>query len=318
MMRARRVIVVLLAVALSVMLVAPALASGDAEYGAEAYSYVEQLSAMKRPAATEQELAAANLIKGWFADEGYNAGLKGFTFRYNGKPYQSQNVIAFKPAAGRRTASTPLVIVGAHYDNDPVGQGADDNASGVGVVLELADRLSATELPYDLEFVCFGSEEAGLKGSAAFVNAMSAAEIKRTIAMINFDSLIAGDKLYIHAGFNKKTWARDEMLEIIDDLDLPIGTQPGLNKKYPAGLTPNGFSDYTAFNKRRIPIVAFESTNWEIGALDGYEETAQYGSFWHTVNDNLAKIEELLPGRPMARLHAYTELNYEFLANLKP
>jgi hypothetical protein len=116
--------------------------------------------------------------------------------------------------------------------------------------------------------------------------------------MINFDSLSVGDKLYIHAGFNEKTWARDEMLRLIRLRNLPIEMQPGLNPDYPAGLTPDGFSDYTAFNQAGIPIVAFESTNWEIGDLDGYVQTEQYGSFWHNENesDTLARIEELLPG----------------------
>jgi hypothetical protein len=146
---------------------------------------------------------------------------------------------------------------------------------------------------------------------------MSQADIKRTIVMINFDSLIAGDFRYIHAGSNHKAWARDEMLTIIDELDLGIITQPGLNKKYPAGYTPNGFSDYTAFNKKRIPIVAFESTNWSVGDLDGYQQNADPPyEFWHTPNDTLEIIESYYPGRPMEHLSAYTELVYVFLSTL--
>jgi alkaline phosphatase isozyme conversion protein len=61
---------------------------------------------------------------------------------------------------------------------------------------------------------------------------------------------------------NEKTWARDAMLRLIRLRRLPIGIQPGLNPDYPAGLTPDGFSDYTAFNDAGIPIVAFESTNY--------------------------------------------------------
>jgi len=64
--------------------------------------------------------------------------------------------------------------------------------------------------------------------------------------------------------------------------------------------------------------VAFESTNWEIGDNDGWIQTEEQGSFWHTENDNLATIEELLPGRPMVRLNAYTTLVFEFLKHLNP
>jgi hypothetical protein len=150
---------------------------------------------------------------------------------------------------------------------------------------------------------------------------MSAPDIDRAIAMINFDSLIVGDKLYIHAGSNEKTWARDEMLRLIHLRKLPIEMQPGLNPDYPAGFTPDWFSDYTAFNQAGIPIVAFESTNWEIPPdFDGYVQTECCGSFWHNHehSDTLATIEELFPGRPMIRLNAYTTLVFEFLKHLNP
>jgi len=130
--------------------------------------------------------------------------------------------------------------------------------------------------------------------------------------------LIVGDKLYIHAGEDGQTGPRDEMLRLIRLHKLPIEMQPGLHPDYPAGLTPDGFSDYTAFRQAGLPIVAFESTNWEIGDLDGYEQTEEYGSFWHTPQDNLETIEELLPGRPMVRLAAYTKLVFEYLKHINP
>ena len=318
----KRSLSLLLAVALSATLAAPvALASRSVslgEFGSAAYAYVQQLSAVPRFVASPGgETAAAGLVKGWLDEQGYKVEFQPFSFNYKGQKFDSQNVVAYRKADDRRNRNiTPLVIIGAHYDAVPDGQGADDNASGVGAMLEVVGRLTNQELPYDLAIVAFGAEETGLIGSNYYVKQMSQADIKRTLVMINFDSLIAGDFRYIHAGFNRKTWARDEMLDIIDRLDLGIEIQPGLNKKYPAGFTPNGFSDYTAFNKVRIPIVAFESTNWNIGDLDGYEQTADHGSFWHTANDTLDIIEGIYPGRPLAHLHAYTELTYEFLSNL--
>jgi hypothetical protein len=147
---------------------------------------------------------------------------------------------------------------------------------------------------------------------------MSQEDIGRTIAMINFDSLITGDKLYVHAGqANRITWVRDEMLKYAERHKLPIEIQPGLNPDYPAGFSP-GFSDVTVFDRAGIPVAGFESTNWEIGDLDGYEQTEEFGSFWHTSRDNLTTIEELVPGRPMERLEAFTKVVFEFLQHLKP
>ena len=321
----RKSLPLLLAAVLVMTLLAPTAFAGGSllfgEFGSDAYAFVQQLQEVPRfVAAPGGEVAAATMVKGWLSDYGYSPKLQHFSFNYRGTKYDSQNVVAYKKASDHgRHGEVPLVVIGAHYDAVPAGKGADDNASGLGTMLEIVGRIAEEDLPYDLAIVAFGSEEAGLIGSDYYVRRMSQADIKRTIVMINFDSLIAGDFRYIHAGFNRKTWARDEMLEIIDRLDLGIITQPGLNKKYPAGLTPNGFSDYTAFNKKGMPIVAFESTNWSVGDLDGYQQTAlpPY-EFWHTENDVLEIIEGYYPGRPMAHLHAYTELVYTFLSELEP
>lgn len=287
--------------------------------GAAAYTYIEDLIVAPRAAATPGEVAAAEKVASWFEDAGYAVETQPFTYVRRGITYDSQNVVAHRLATKKpKGVPTPQVIIGAHYDAVTAGQGADDNASGVAVMVEVAQRIAKYKQEYDITFIGFGAEEAGLRGSDYYVSHMSQADKDRTIAMINFDSLIVGDKLYIHAGFNEKTWARDAMLRLIRLHKLPIGIQPGLNPDYPAGLTPDGFSDYSAFNDAGIPIAAFESTNWEIGDLDGYEQTVQYGSFWHTPNDNLSIIENLLPGRPMVRLEAYTTLVFEFLKHLNP
>ncbi len=297
------------------------------EAGSKAYSYIEELAVASRVADTPEEFAAAMKVEQYFRAAGYATEKQPFTYESEGYLGSSQNVIAYRAAAKKaKGRPTPLVIVGAHYDSVPFdsgiggGLGADDNASGVGVMLEVAERIAHYKQEYDLVFVAFGAEEVGLEGSNHFVESMSESDIARTIVMICFDSLIAGDKLYIHAGANEKTWARDEMLRLIRLRKLPIGIQPGLNPDYPAGFTPDGFSDYTAFNQAGIPIVAFESTNWEIGDLDGYVQTELYGSFWHNHDetDTLERIEQLFPGRPMVRLNAYTTLVSEFLKHLNP
>jgi hypothetical protein len=72
------------------------------------------------------------------------------------------NVVATRPGPPR----SPTVLVGAHYDAVAGAgcRGANDNASGVGVVLELARILAAVPLPYTLQIVYFGAEEAGSGG----------------------------------------------------------------------------------------------------------------------------------------------------------
>jgi alkaline phosphatase isozyme conversion protein len=283
------------------------------ELGEKAYSYIEQLAVAPRVAGTAGESAAAAKIGQWFADAGYSPTMQSFTYKdKDGRTQSSQNVVAFRAATVRSgTGVTPLVIIGAHYDTVNVqgDEGADDNASGVAVMLELAERLVDYDLACDVAFVAFGVEEAGLQGSSYYVSHMSAEDISRTAAMIDLDVLIVGDKLYIQSGSNGKTQARDQMLRLIDLYNLPI--QPG--GWPPTGVIPDGYSDYGAFNQAGIPIVFLFSTNWGIGNHDGRTQTEKYGTFWHTSRDNLATIEELLPGRPMVRLDAYTTLVFEFL-----
>jgi aminopeptidase YwaD len=63
------------------------------------------------------------------------------------------------------TCPEKTFIVGAHYDGVSQGPGADDNASGVAGVLEMARVLAAEPLPASVDFVAFSFEETGLIGS---------------------------------------------------------------------------------------------------------------------------------------------------------
>jgi Zn-dependent M28 family amino/carboxypeptidase len=57
------------------------------------------------------------------------------------------------------------IIIGAHYDTVPGTPGADDNATGVAVLLELARAIALQPLKYPVQLVAFDMEEAGCWGS---------------------------------------------------------------------------------------------------------------------------------------------------------
>jgi len=298
------------------LVAAPAVASDQShQVGDFAYKVVRELNSAQRVQGTPGERAAAAKIRTWLRKAGYSPKTKRFTFARKGTTYSSQNVTATLKGTGKKP---PIIVIGAHYDNRIEGYGADDNASGVGVMLEVARRMADRKLPVTVKFVAFGAEEnpGGLVGSNRYVRSMTAKQVKRTELMINYDSLIVGDHMYVHAGANKKTWGRDRMLRIAERFQLPLRTQPGWNPEYPAGLTSNGFSDYTAFNKAGIPVVAFEATNWEIDQRDGYTQTEEHGSYWHTANDTLDAIERDYPYRPGVRLYTFTKATLEFLKSL--
>ena len=90
------------------------------------------------------------------------------------------------------------MIIGAHYDsrakniNNTYARapGADDNASGVSAVLELARILSQLNLKYNLQFVLFSGEEQGLWGSKNYVKYLDNNNQTKDIDLyINFDMI---------------------------------------------------------------------------------------------------------------------------------
>ena len=77
------------------------------------------------------------------------------------------NVFAEKPGTNPEAGA---ILLGAHYDTVLNSPGADDNATGVAVLLEIARLFNSGETPRTLQLAFFDKEEAGLLGSRAFVN----------------------------------------------------------------------------------------------------------------------------------------------------
>lgn len=81
-----------------------------------------------------------------------------------------QNLILNLPSLSA-SADSPLLI-GAHYDAVPGSPGADDNATGVAALLELARVFAAEPARRSIRFVAFDLEERGLIGSRAYAAAL--------------------------------------------------------------------------------------------------------------------------------------------------
>lgn len=278
---------------------APKLKPGVPGY--EAFKVMKHLSDQigARVAGTEQDVQAQRYIAERFAKMGLDVERQKFGYvKEDGTEVRTQNVVATK-----KGSSAQVLIVGAHYDSVDAGQGADDNASGVGVLLETAKNAAGKPTPYTIKFVAFGAEEEGARGSEHYVSLMSKQEKKNTVAMINLDSLAAGDVLYLNAGTEGQGFVRDLGLETAKSLGLELAVNPGLNPAYPAGTTGD-WSDHGPFQRAGISIGYFEATNWTIGDLDGYTQNEKDGAIWHTPKDNLAYIQETYPGRVERHLNA--------------
>jgi hypothetical protein len=75
------------------------------------------------------------------------------TFDVDGRLFRNFEVTAGRNRNGR------LIIVTAHYDSDRHTPGADDNASGVAALIELAKRFASRPLPMPVRFVAVSTEE---------------------------------------------------------------------------------------------------------------------------------------------------------------
>jgi Zn-dependent M28 family amino/carboxypeptidase len=100
-----------------------------------------------------------------------------------GKIYR--NVVAIKyPDRPSRGGELAPLLIGAHYDTVSGSPGADDNASGLVVLLEVASRLRAQPLARPIWLVAFCLEEQDRLGSQAFVSRLKAERHELTGAII--------------------------------------------------------------------------------------------------------------------------------------
>ncbi len=112
---------------------------------------------------------------------------------------ESTNVVATPPGFDE---TEPYVIVGGHYDSLN-GPGANDNATGVGVAMEIARTVDAAPGPLPVVFIGFGAEERQPTpnrddhhiGSRYYVSKMSAAARKNLRVFVNVDMVGHGDVL---------------------------------------------------------------------------------------------------------------------------
>jgi Iap family predicted aminopeptidase len=167
------------------------------------------------------------------------------------------NVIGFLDNKAKNT-----VIIGAHYDHigwgdehsaykgeKAIHNGADDNASGVAVMIEIANRLRKNKKAKNNNylFIAFSGEEKGLYGSSSFVKDPSI-DLNSVNYMINLDMvgrLNPTEKLlYINAVGTSPLW-KDILNNVQTSIKIKT-SEPGI-----------GPSDHTSFYLQNIPVLHF-------------------------------------------------------------
>jgi Zn-dependent M28 family amino/carboxypeptidase len=140
-----------------------------------------------------------------------------FTQSDQGKSYGLKNIICDQGSASANDDKGHHILISAHYDSrmEDINQssarapGADDNASGVAAVLELARVLSKVDLKNNIQFVLFSGEEQGQWGSLAYVKQQqtntSKLDLVMNLDMVGYPSLGLGNIIIEYDLGNKNT-----------------------------------------------------------------------------------------------------------------
>jgi hypothetical protein len=234
----------LLILVVAVVAAGPVLADGALEKG------VETLSAESfegRGAGTDGLDRALEYIEKRFAEVGLQPiGADGYRQSFDGPDGTTLvNLVGVLGAV----ESKQHAIIGAHYDHLGMGEGtanegslhpgADDNASGVAVLLECARRLAGEELAHPVIFIAFAGEETGLLGSAHYVN-NPVKPLAGCVAMVNLDTVgrLEDGPLTV---FGTKT--ANEMPHVIRGVNYGVGFElemPDEDPEEPMAFVPPG------------------------------------------------------------------------------
>jgi hypothetical protein len=228
-------------------------------------------------------------LKGWTLSE---------TIRIDRHATMTKNVIGVLEGSGPHAEET--VVIGGHYDHlgrggllsgslallsSDIHNGADDNASGTSMVLEMARRLGARRdpPPRRVVFMAFSGEERGLLGSQYYVQ-HPLFPLSSTVMMFNCDMV-------------GRLNAKNELTMIgtgtspgLDSLVDVLGKSAGMTIKQVSGMTDGfGGSDHQSFYPKGVPVL--------------FAFTGVHGDY-HRPSDDSDRIN--YPG--MARIADYLEL----------
>jgi len=207
-----------------------------------------------------------------------------------------RNVIAYLPA-GEDSANTPVIVVGAHYDHLGRGEssslarkgeegqihnGADDNASGTAVLLELAAAITDMRarhpdvFPFGVVFAAWSGEELGIIGSNFFA-AHPTISWERVTAYVNFDMVgrLKDNKLLLQGVGSSPAWkASIEKCNVAAGFDAKLQDDPYLP------------TDVTAFYPKGVPVLSVFTGSHE----DYHRPTDDAGTLDYQGMERIAKF----------------------------
>lgn len=268
--------------------------------------YLADPARLGRGAGSPQELEVARYLYKELQDAGVimlsPQDGEDFYIAVQGDTVHSRNVVGVVQGYDP-SLRDEYVVIGAHYDHLgtsvlkkdgkdelQIYYGADDNASGVATLLEIAKQVSSQHFLFrrSVIFALFGAEELGMMGSWYFLN-RSFAGTDDIVAMINLDMVGRSGREN-----RMQVYTADANVELMEIINALSGRALSIAPEY----TPTDYfpSDHRLFYEKGIPVALFTS-----GVHRDY----------HTVRDTPDKLDY----EQMEKLSEYVFAMAEVIAN---
>ncbi|HEY1271592.1 MAG TPA: M28 family peptidase [Terriglobales bacterium] len=206
------------------------------------------------------------------------------------------NVICVLPGGSEK-----VLIVGAHFDHVPAGDGVVDNWSGAALLPSLFEAVRAEPRKHTYIFIGFTDEEKGEVGSRFYVQHMTKEQVAATDAMVNMDTLgLARTEVWASHSDARLTRV---LAYIARQLDLPV---TGVN------VEQVGSTDSEQFAKRDIPRITIHSLTqetWNARILHTSKDTISamrlddYYETYRLLAAYVAFLDQASPEPPASKSH---------------
>jgi len=228
---------------------------------------------------TQASKECAAYISSRLKTYGFKTSYQNFTSQYDGKKVDFSNVIGIK----ENDIGDKILVLGAHYDTRPFADrdkgenktkpilGANDGASGVAVLLELARVFSFVELDISIELVFFDGEDMGKSveemfyGSKYYASTLTEQKRERIVAFLLVDMVGDAD-----LGIYKEKNSDKNLISLIWKVAKIYGCRSFHNEYKYAIL-----DDHIPLKERGIPVVDIIDFDY---------------SYWHTLEDTPDKV----------------------------
>jgi aminopeptidase YwaD len=203
------------------------------------------------------------------------------------RPYtKTQNIIGLKKAA-KPTDRT--IYVTSHYDSVLASPGANDNGSGVVMMIAIARAFAEVETDYNIAFIAFGAEEIGLKGARQYVSDLtSSGEIENAVANYNMDMIATSQEdcqyIFMNSSVDKDAPVDSIKLETyVTAISRLAAKKVDFDLDY-YHVIYDTTTDHYAFHEAGVPAVEYD---WRAN-LEGDAFEAYYHTYYDDIEHNFS------------------------------